>query len=107
MYDDRWHPIRAQPGDRHLPRPPGSRPPCGRCPKIPPGAEPRPESAAEAGPELRRAYEHYRECLAVGDFPRDPWVRECAAAFHTLEEERDKAEGWRQLLALGRIVREG
>jgi hypothetical protein len=77
-------------GGRPVPRPAGAPTPCRTCPKVPPGAPPVPESAVELGDQLQRAWEFYRECRAVGDFPADPLVRWLAARFRAAEDHCEK-----------------
>ena len=67
-------------------RPPGQPTPCHKCPKIPEGEPPSPESALELTPQLRKVYAHYRRCKAVGRFPDDPLVDEHAAIVAEVEE---------------------
>lgn len=77
-------------GGKPVPRPPLSPTPCVRCPKIPPGRDPKPESAAELTPQLAECYQHYLECRAVGDFPADPIVRTAAALIRQVEDAANR-----------------
>lgn len=67
-------------------RAPGSGTPCRRCPKIPPGADPKPENACDWGERETRAYEFWKECQATGDVPTDPLARRHARLFAEAEE---------------------
>jgi hypothetical protein len=71
--------ARVERGGKPCKRPKGIKPPCGWCPKIAPGDEPRPSNAQELTPENFQAYVHFRECEAVGSFPNDATVRRNAA----------------------------
>lgn len=82
----------------------GGMTPCSICPKIPdrvfgddgkeiaktPGnaAKLRPH-AVELTPRLTLAWQHYRECRAVGSFPDDPLVRGNAVRFRHAQDESD------------------
>lgn len=76
------------------PRPPNLPTPCHQCPKIPAGADPKPENAVELSPKNWRAYSHYLECRAVLKFPdADPIVRRNAVLIRMVEDEaRDARE---------------
>jgi hypothetical protein len=89
--------------------------PCHLCPKIPRGSVPRgetpgPQHAVELSLKNAQAYWHYRECRAVGEFPRgpdgriDPIVRRNAALIAGVEQavERDRIESLIVLLSLKR-----
>lgn len=39
-----------------------------------------------------QAYEHYRECRAVGQFPDDPIVRRNAATIRQIEDAYDRQQ---------------
>ena len=54
------------------------------CPK---GAPEAPQSLNDRN---MRAYQHYRECRAVGSFPDDPVVRRNAAIIRDLEDLYDR-----------------
>ena len=52
------------------------------------------------------AYEHYRECRAVGEFPDDPIVRRNAVIIRSVEDEierRNEAEFRKTMVALIRV----
>lgn len=90
-------------GGKPVPRTPGSRPPCNSCPKIPPGADPRPENAAELVGRAADAYRHYLECRAVSQFPDDPIVRHTAVMVRAAEDAAQRADSRRlALTVLGR-----
>lgn len=92
-------------GGRPVPRAPGSRTPCVTCPKIPPGADPKPENAAELAWRTEDAYRHYLECRAVGRFPDDPIVRYTAMLIRQAEDAATRADSRRLALAvLGRAA---
>jgi hypothetical protein len=111
-YDDTPDQFAAEPremrgewrlkGSRGLPmlpvlRPPESRPPCCWCPKQPdevPPHERTPATAEELTPENQRAYLHYLECKAVGQFPDDDLVRRNAMVIAQAVQARDE---WVQL----------
>lgn len=76
--------------------------PCAKCPKIPSEVFDdegktisktvanlkliRPH-AAEVTPRMAEAFQHYRECKAVGQFPDDPIVRANAVQFRDAEDQ--------------------
>lgn len=108
----------SPPGRRGLPvldgsGNPGPRvndPPCRRCPKVPASVVARrqrtgdrvtPADALEPGPEHRLAVEHFLECVAVGRFPRDGWVRRHAALLRPLHQHAEQ----RPLVALADSIR--
>jgi len=73
-------------GGEPTPRTPGAKTPCVFCPKIPPGAAPKPENAVEVTPQLADCLTHYLECRAVGQFPADPIVRTAAVLIRQVED---------------------
>lgn len=85
--------MRSGPGGRltlPIARPRNSKPPCERCPKIPDGAPPRPESAREFGDKEWRVYRHYLTIKAVGPTDaerRDLIVRRNAAVLSQVEQQ--------------------
>jgi hypothetical protein len=90
LYDDRpgcWglKPV-ERPAGRKLERLPNQLTPCSSCPKIPDGAEPKPENAVELSVRNRMAYQHYLECKAVGEFPVDAIVRRNAGVIREIED---------------------
>lgn len=74
-----------------MPRPPAAPLPCGACPKVPPKAEPRPESAVELTPEHRETVRYYEECRAVGSFPDDPIVRWAARVLRSADDHCERS----------------
>jgi hypothetical protein len=95
-------------GGKPIPRVPGTKTPCAICPKIPPGAEPRPENAADLTGRPAAAYQHYLECKAVGDFPNDPIVRHTAVLIRQAEESCERADARRlALTVIGNAFRGG
>jgi hypothetical protein len=90
-----------------VPRPANTATPCRSCPKIPAGAEPKPENAVELSEAGWACWRFYRECRAVGEFPNDPLVRHAAAAFRAVEDAADRsAQSRAQTLALGNLLRQ-
>jgi hypothetical protein len=102
-YDDRGEPVKR--GGEPLRRPKTSRPPCGSCPKVPPGTpNPSPADAIELSEQHRQTVRHYRECRAVGRFPDDPLVRWAAAIIRSAEDHCERVSNQRaQLTALSAI----
>lgn len=83
---------------------PQQEPRCCWCPKVPRGTEPVPENAVELNAMNWRAYQHYLECKAVGQFPGDdPIVRRNAMLIRGVEEAAARME---TALANGGMVRE-
>ena len=68
-------------------RSPADKPPCSTCPKIPKGRPHVPDSAVELNSRNYKAYQHWKECRAVGQFPDDAIVRRNASVMHDLWEE--------------------
>jgi hypothetical protein len=86
-------------------RPPGSLPPCRTCPKIPAGEQATPGAAVNVDERTIAAYEHWRECRAVGQWPDDEVTRRLAVAFEAIENERKAmAEERRLTRAIGLLV---
>lgn len=79
-------------GGQKVPRIKGQKTPCKWCPKIPKGKDPIPENAVELSPHNWRAYQHYLECKAVGQFPDDPIVRRNAMLIRQVEESARRME---------------
>ncbi len=88
LFNDDGKPTMKGRGDEavRVPRRPGEPTPCWKCPKIPEGAKPVPESACELDDRLWQAYDHYLCCRAVGSFPADHWVRTHASLFRSVED---------------------
>lgn len=74
--------------------------PCERD-KCPKGHWTRPIAITQQNLE---AWQHYRECKAVGDFPDDPLVRRNAAIIARIEEEASRLDEIRKQETLMRIV---
>lgn len=67
-----------------IPRPKRTFPPCHYSPKgCPKGT---PETSKELSEKNMRAYRHYLECKAVGDFPQDAIVRRNAGIIRVVED---------------------
>lgn len=70
-----------------------------------------PENPQSLTPENEMAYQHYRECRAVGEFPDDPVVRRNAAFIRSVEDEtamdreRIKQSDLHALLMAGALMR--
>ena len=71
-----------------LERPKGTFPPCHYGPKECPKGSP--EAGVELTQQNLQAYQHYRECRAVGRFPDDPVVRENAAVIRGIEDQANE-----------------
>jgi hypothetical protein len=94
--------TRRGPGGKPLPvlRPPGVPTPCQGCPKIPssvPGPERHRGHAMEHSRRIRKAYEFYRQCRAVGSFPDDDVVRWVARVCYEVEDEVKRLQ-WKGFL---------
>lgn len=86
----------GQPARRHK----GCPPPCRNHIGCPKGT---PENSKALSPKNQQAYEHYRECKAVGQFPDDATVRRNAAIiamFERLEEHKRQAEFMKGLISV-------
>jgi hypothetical protein len=103
LYADKPDDFARKPVERNgkvVARPPGTRLACSYCPKQPaavPERERRPETAVELSEKNWLAWQFYRECRAVNQFPDDPIVRRCAGIIRTAE---DAAERTLSLLAM-------
>lgn len=92
LYDDRPGAFGAKPierGGKKVARLPGQRTPCSWCEKQPPDvpeADRTPATAQDLSEKNWRAYRHYLECRAVGQFPDDPIVRRTAAEVRQAED---------------------
>jgi hypothetical protein len=105
LYDDRGEVMTR--GGKPCPRPANAPTPCKTCPKIPPGAEPRPENAVELDEAGLDCWRFYKECKAVGEFPRDPLVRAAAGVFRAVEDAAERAGQSRtQAVTLGHILKQ-
>lgn len=61
--------------------------PCHECPKIPAGEPKERRHAIELSDRNKAAWQHWRECRAVGVFPDDPIVRRNAAILQSVQDE--------------------
>lgn len=99
---------RCERGGKPVARPKGMKPPCGWCPKIPPGDDPRPENAQELSAKNVAAVLHYQECRAVGEFPGDAIVTRNAGLIRAAEDAADRARqarvGLATIAAIQRVV---
>jgi hypothetical protein len=78
------------------------------CPKIPAGAPPDSLYAVEWEPWMTAVYRFYRECRAVGEFPRDPLVKHFAALIRSAEDAADAARSQRVGMAvIGSLLKGG
>ena len=69
----------------------GTVPPCNTCPKIPPDAPAKSWMfAVDLTPQNLEVYWHYKECRAVGRFPRDPLVSLHAATIRAVEDQQEE-----------------
>lgn len=84
IYDETTGKPRLMPDDKPFPRPHGSALPCRGCAK---GPIPFVKGLSLAN---RRAYLHYLECKAVGQFPDDPIVRRTALIVSQIEENQER-----------------
>jgi len=91
-------------GEKPIPRDPGERLPCFKCPRCE-GEEKRPNSNADLSERNWRAYQHYRECRAVGRFPDDPIVRQNASLIRMVEDAVERQEFRESIMMLGRMTR--
>lgn len=75
--------------------------PCSTCPKVPDDASAKTrEHAVELSDRNRQAYEHYRECRAVGEWPRDWLVRRNARLIREIEDMAERTAAVRSLASL-------
>lgn len=81
-YDERTGKVREY---RGLPvvRPKGTLTPCRYSTGCPKGT---PENQKALSKKNMKAYQHYQECRATGQFPDDPIVRRNAAIIRQVEE---------------------
>jgi hypothetical protein len=96
------------PGHR-VRRTPGTPLPCYTCPKIPAARPPVPASAVELDERGRRALQHYQRCRAVNwNVPdaSDPLVQQHAAIIRAVEDMIERQDEARQLVTLGRMIRD-
>ena len=107
LYDHETGKLKKDHHDKPIERPKGSKAPCqyvlGRpleirekaCAKI------SPDSAAGLTEQNQAAYDHYRECRAVGQFPDDPIVRQNARVIRDLEDMHESVKLQRAIIAGG------
>lgn len=107
MFDDRggnFGPVLRR-GGRPVERAKGAKTPCAVCPKIPAGRPPDPLFAVEMEPWMVAVYRWYRECKAVGEFPRDGIVRHFAAVISAVEQGVEQARSRRDgMMMLGTLL---
>ena len=72
-----------------LERPPGIVVPCQTKLGCPKGT---PDAGKTLTPENRQAWQHYKECRAVGNFPDDSIVRENAALIRDIEDSKERLD---------------
>lgn len=93
LFDDAPDKFASKPFERkgvRVPRPGASKPLCFACPKQRPDTPESarsPETAVEMSERGWRAYQHFKECRAVGVFPHeDAIVRTTAVICRDVEE---------------------
>ncbi len=64
-----------------------------------------PENQKSLSPKNQRAYQHYLECKAVGQFPDNPLVRKHAGIIRMVEDAVDKQHREVTLIHLKAISR--
>ena len=96
MYDEKTG-RRLEVGGKPVPRPRGTMAPCrlraNGCPKG------TPEASKALTEKNRKAFAHYLECRAVGQFPVDGIVRRNAAIIRQVMDDCD-----RELILLSRVA---
>lgn len=125
-----WHPLYARScklcieyaysADGSLPRdhlgnprqrPQGIPTPCFSCPKVP--VEIREldytdvqmrQHADELTPWNRQAYDFYKRCKAVGQFPDDPLVRWYAGILREVEDAHERYLAEKNSVAIGSLI---
>lgn len=84
-------------------RPRGTLPPChygaDQCPKV------SPDSGMSLNEKNALAYQHYRECRAIGSFPDDFIVRENAAVIREIEDQAGEIKQQKFLLNIMTAMR--
>ncbi len=88
-------------------RPSNAPTPCYKCPKIPKGQPLRRQSAIELTDRNYAAWQHYRECRAVGQFPDDAIVRRNAGELHEVCETFAQSKNDRLMALLEMMVAVG
>lgn len=101
VYDpkDNWRRT-EKPKGNPLARIKGTPTPCGTCPKSEGG---KPTPVADLSERNWQAYQHYQECRAVGEFPRDAIVRRNAAVIRQIEDQAARCEAVRLTQALALV----
>ena len=110
VFDDQPDRLTARPViDRAtslpLVRPAGSPLPCRICPRTAQAEDRIRANAISMSEKNWQAWQHYKECKAVGEFPNDPIVRRNAAIIREVEdhcERRDRSQISEILAALAR-----
>jgi len=98
---------RGKPIERH------GRPPCDTCPKIPPGAEPKPENAETLTEQNWQTYRHWQRCDAVNwqgiADAADPMVQQNAAVIREVREhaQQERELRWLSLVMMAGKVKRG
>lgn len=96
VYDEKTG-RRLEVGGKPVPRPRGTMAPCrlraNGCPKG------TPEASRALTEKNRKAFAHYLECRAVGQFPADGIVRRNAAIIRQVMDDCD-----RELILLSRVA---
>lgn len=93
LYDEQT----GKPNDRRglpIARPDTIPPPCRTSTGCPKGT---PEESRELSAKNWQAYEHYKECRAVGQFPDDPVVRQNARLIADIEHRYEQGRQSRLL----------
>lgn len=109
VYDERTG-KKIERRDKPVVRHPKCPPPCRLSVGCPKGAPTGEKGCRELSLKNWAAYRHYRECVAVGDFPKDATVRRNAAIIRMAEEsvaETKQAGSLGPLMALLGKKRDG
>lgn len=83
-------------------RAPGCLAPCRYRRGCPKGT---PEAQLTLTSQNQQAWDHYRECRAVGEFPDDAIVRRHAALLHNVEESCKRKQELDRLLNVLQVLR--
>lgn len=102
MYDEDEGKVLTGQDGKPYPRPKGNVPPCRMkgvgCDKG------TPEDQHVLSEQNRQAYQHWKECRAVGEFPDDPIVRQNAVIIQDVVDAHTRAEEFRRMrLMLGNV----
>ena len=102
VYDEKTG-ERATSGGKPIRRPAGTFPPCrhraGGCPKG------TPEESKALTEKNWKAWEHYRECRAVGQFPADAIVRRNASIIRAATDAAENEQRAKQFGQLAVLMR--